>query len=131
MESSIRKKDKSKNVSRQVPIILRILRKYVYLTIDGIEITLSNKQRKRIVNEYILRWYKYHSINSIIILNNAIYLKIWNEIRRALTDKKLWHNPYRGGHSKKLDNISDVQFIFTNLTIYHMRLLEVDNKIFT
>ena len=131
MKSSIRKKHKSKNISRQVWIILRILRKYVYLMIDRIEITLSNKQRKRIVNEYILRWYKYHSINSIIILNNAVYLKIWNEIRRALTDKKLWRNPYRGGHSKNLHDISDVKFIFTNLTIHHMRLLEVENKIFT
>ena len=131
MKSSIKKKHKSKNVSRQVRIILRILRKYVYLTIDGIEITLSNDQRKRIVNEYILRWDKYHNINSIIILNNAIYLKIWHEIRRALTDKKLWRNPYRGGHSKKLDNINDVRFIFTNLTTEHMKLLEVENKIFT
>ena len=131
MKSSIRKKHKSKNVSRQVEIILRILRKYVYLTIDGIEIILSNEQRKRIVNEYILRWDKYHNINSIIILNNTIYLKIWHEIRRALTDKKLWCNPYRGGHSKNLHDISDVKFIFTNLTIHHMRLLEVDNKIFT
>lgn len=131
MKSSIKQKHKSKNVSRQVRIILRIMRKYVYLTIDGIQITLSNDQRKRIINEYILRWDKYPNINSIIILNDAIYLKIWHEIRRALTDKKLWRNPYRGGHSKKLDNINDVRFIFTNLTIEHMKLLEVENKIFT
>jgi hypothetical protein len=130
MKSSIRKKDKSKNVSRQVRIILSVLRKYVYLTIDGIEITLSKEQRKKIVNEYILEWSNHECIDTMV-LDDMFYLKIWHKIRRALTDKKLWHNPYKGGHSKKLVNVTDVRFVFTNLTNHHMKLLEVDNKIFT
>jgi hypothetical protein len=117
MKSSIRKKDKSKNVSRQVRIILSVLRKYVYLTIDGIEITLSKEQRKKIVNEYILEWSNHECIDTMV-LDDMFYLKIW-------------HNPYKGGHSKKLVNVTDVRFVFTNLTNHHMKLLEVDNKIFT